>query len=169
MDIRRLGLRHQSLLDCLLNRADDSAVLAEGTAANTFKTTAVVGYSVKGQRYTKAATDNIAFAAATGADAFVVQPDLTTCYYLFLIDAAGNVVVVQGRDSSKAVAKGKPKPGEIPLVPSNNYAVIGVMKLVTNGGTFTPAVTDLSGAGITDTYANCGLIPAGGHADLTFA
>ena len=169
MDLRKLGVRHRALLDAILNEADDSAGLAEGTNAGTIKTTATVGYSIKGQRYSKAATDNIAVAVATGADAFYTQPDNSTCYYLILINAAGTVHVVQGRDSTKSRAQGKPAPGEIPNVPSNDYAVLGVMKIVTSGGTFLPGTTDLSGAGVTDTYANCGLIPPNGHSDLTFA
>jgi hypothetical protein len=165
MDVRRLSLRHRSLLDVLLNRAMDAAGLAEGTNAGTYKTVNAVAYSVKGKLYSKAATDNIAFAAATGADAFVTQPDLSTCYYLICLDASGNARVVQGRDSLKSRAQGKPAPGEIPNVPSNDYTVIGILKIVTSGGTFLPGTTDLSGAGVTDTWYDVAAVP-GNAADL---
>lgn len=166
MDLRRLSLRHQSLINAIQNRSFTSAVLAEGTNAGTFKTTAACTFTIKGQHYAKAATDNIAF--ATGGDAFVTQPDLSTCYYLFVIDSAGAITVVQGRDSLKSRAQGKPLPGEIPNCPADR-AVLGVMKIVTSGGTFLPGTTDLSAAGVTDTYANCAHVPSGGHSDLTFA
>lgn len=166
MDARKLSLRHRSLLDMLLNLGLSDGGLAEGTNANTFQNAAAINYLVKGQFYSKGATDNVAFTAATGADAFVAQPDLSTCYYLICLDASGNFRVVQGRDSLKSRAQGKPAPGEIPNVPSNTYTVVGVLKIVTSGGTFTPGSTDLSAAGVTDTWYDVSCIPANGHSDL---
>lgn len=166
MDARRIALRHQSLLDMLLNIAQTDGGLAEGTGAGTFQNAAAITFLNKGQFFLKAITDNVAFVAATGADAFVTQPDLSTCFYLILLDKSGNFRVVQGRDSTKSRAKGKPAPGEIPFVPSNDYTVVGVLKIVTNGGTFLPGTTDLSAAGVTDTWYDVACVPANGHSDL---
>ena len=127
-----------------------SAVLAEGTNANTFKTTAIVHYSIAGDMYTKAATDNIAF--ATAGDAFVAQADLTSCLYRVLINAAGTVVVRQGT----AILTASIGP-DTPLVPpagKASHITLGFIRVDNSGGTFTPASTDLGAATVTDTYWN---------------
>lgn len=149
-DVRNLSLRQRSLLNLLNNRAFSDAAVAEGTNANTFKTTATLNYTINGTFYTKAATDNIAF--ATAGSAFVAQPTATTSYYLFVIDTAGTITVVQGRDSGKSRAQGQPTPGEIPECPADRVPFAAMKIVNTSGADFTPGSTDLGAAGITDTY-----------------
>lgn len=169
MDLRSISLRHRSLIDSLGNVALDDAGLAEGTNANTFKTANAMDFTIKGRFYSKAATDNIAF--ATAGKAFTAQADLSTAYYVFLIDSAGAITVLQGLDSTQSPPKqdGNDVPGEIPHLPDNlsaTRAVFGILKVVTSGGTFTPGTTDLGAAAVTDTFYDVAGIPPGGAADL---
>lgn len=129
-------------------RTYSSAALAEGTNANTFKTTATVNYSIDGVLYSKAATDNLAFTAASQ------QADLTDCAYLVELDSSGTAATVKGT----AVASG----GTI-VVPAPSAATkcpIGYIKVALSGSTFTAGSTDLSAAGVTATYFNLAVLPA---------
>lgn len=166
-DLRNISLRHRSLLNSLGNLNLGVPVLAEGTNAGTFKTTAATVYTVNGKIFAKAATDNIAF--ATAGDAFYTQPVLSTAYYIVLINAAGTVTVLQGRPSTLTALDGN-KPGALPNIPdavSALNAVLGVLKVVVaNAATFLPGTTDLSATDVSDTWTDLMAIPAGGHSDL---
>lgn len=122
------------------------ALLAEGTNANTFKTTNAINFAIDGVVYAKSATDNIAF--ATGGDAFVQQAAGETRYYLFQIDSAGTITVIQGENG-----------GEIPQ-PAASRCAIGAMKIVTNNAaTFTPGSTDLGATDVVDTFYDFSCMP----------
>lgn len=126
------------------------AILAEGTNANTFKTTAAVPYTIGGFAYSKAATDNIAFAMHASATIKTV-PVSSTILYLICVDASGTVTVVQS-DIVLTADLGDNLALQIPPVP-DDVVPIGMIKVQTNASTtFTPATTDLGAGGITDTY-----------------
>lgn len=120
-----------------------NAVLAEGTNANTIKTTAATSFSVNGLLYSKAATDNIAMTACA------VQADLTSCMYLVTIETDGDVVITKGTEQ----LTGSGKDLLWPAIPANS-AVLGAIKVVTSGATFTSGTTDLGAGTVTDTYYN---------------
>ena len=139
-DLREIdwnGLRKAIGTMCL-----GKALLAEGTNANTIKTTNAVDYSIGGRLYTKAATDNIAMTA------LAVQAALTDCMYLVLIDSAGAVSLVKGVEVANGAG------AYLPANPSpTTKAVMGAFKIATAAATtFTSGTTDLSAAGITDTF-----------------
>jgi len=125
------------------------AGLAEGTAANTFKTAAPNGagmdFSIDGFGYHKAEGDSIAFTAAA------TQADLTSCLYLVCLNAAGTYSTVKGTEvlsadlasGAKALTWPKPAAGTCP---------IGAIRVDTSGGTFTAGSTDLGAGTVTDTY-----------------
>lgn len=147
------NVRNKGLRDIFLNRTFGMAGLAEGTNANTIKTSNAVSYSINGQLYYKAATDNIAMTACAA------QADLTACYYLVTINASGTVKITKGTDGVAA----------LPEAPANE-AILGAFKIVTSGATFTSGTTDLGAATVTDTYTHFGLYPQDGLvAGLTFA
>lgn len=120
-----------------------NAVLAEGTNANTIKTTAATSYVINGLLYSKAATDNIAMTACA------VQADLTSCMYLVTIIADGTVTLTKGTEQ----ITGSGKDLLWPAIPANS-AVLGAIKVVNSGGTFTSGTTDLGAGTVTDTYYN---------------
>lgn len=168
-DAREVSLRHRSLLNILLNRALSDAGSAEGTNANTYKTTATLNFIIKGQFYTKAATDNVAFSAATGAQALKAIPDGKTCYFLLLIDKDGNQKVAQGLNSGEAAVGGREAPGTIPKVPKTTveYCCYGILKVVNSTGSeWIPGTDDLGEASLTDTFYDVACIPADGENDL---
>lgn len=141
-DVNSAALRQ--LIGC---QVYGKAGLAEGTNANTFKTTNAVNYSIDGVVYAKAATDNIAFAAVSGS-VFAAQAAGETRYYLFQIDSAGAITVKQS-------AAG----GEIPAVDASRCA-LGAMKIVcNNAATFTPGSTDLGATDVVDTFYDFGVMP----------
>ena len=120
-----------------------NAVLAEGTNAGTIKTTAATVVSINGLMYSKAATDNITVTAGA------VQADLTTCMYLVTMETDGDIVVTKGTEQ----LTGSGKDLLWPTIPANS-AVLGAIKVVTSGATFTAGTTDLGAGTVTDTYYN---------------
>lgn len=137
-----------------LTAALGKAGLAEGTAANTIKTTNQVYFAVAGVALSKAATDNIAM------NALALQAADTTCLYAVHIDAAGAVTMAKGVEVSNT----KLANGEVVLpIPEQlaAKAMLGVVKVKTVGVTFTSGTTDLSAAGITATYVDYIGRPAG--------
>ena len=125
------------------NFASSCAVVAEGTSANTFKTTQATSYSINGFGYFKAATDNLTFSAGHTALAASQR-----CAFFILLDAAGNVTTLQGDIVTPSPTGDQRKAAEIPN-PADK-AVIGALVVTTGAaGAFTPNTTDLSAAGVT--------------------
>lgn len=124
----------------LINLVTDGvAGLAEGTDANTIKTTGAIDYRINGAMYTKAATDNIAMTACAA------QADVKYCKYLVSIDDAGAVTVTKGNDAAAAAD------ALLPATPADE-AVIGWFQVLTGGATFTSGTDDLGGGSFTVTY-----------------
>lgn len=133
-----------------------AALLAEGTNANTYKTTAALPYVVEGRTYSKAATDNIAFAAFTGTS-FTALAAKQTCAFFFMIDAAGAITAIQSPIVPSTAGTGyRAGAWEWPERPS--HACIGALVVRTdNAATFTAGSTDLGAADVVDTfYDNAG-------------
>lgn len=125
--------------------------VAEGTNAHTLLTAAATIFSIAGQQYTKAITDNIAMTAAAA------QADGYTGWYLISINAAGTVLVTQGRLTATSSYDATQK--QLPDVPAANCP-LAAMKIVTSGGTFTSGTTDLSATGVTATFFDLARVPA---------
>ena len=124
-----------------------AAGLAEGTNANTFKTTNTLTYTSNGVFKSKAATDNLAFTAGTAI------PANSSALIGVWINAAGTLSTSQG----PTVAAGDPCP--VPTAPAANLTFVGYVKIVTGAATFTPGSTDLSASGVTATFADCARVP----------
>lgn len=153
--------------------AFSSGALAEGTNANTVKSTATITYTIDGKFYSKSATDNIAIsyagsavyqAAAGGVQAvnggFVGGVNGSTRLYLITLDASGNVGIVPGQivDSAE-LAAGRVALG-FPDAP-NGVCAVGALRVALTAGTaFTPGSTDLSASGVTATFYNLSTVPA---------
>lgn len=139
-----------------INSGHSAAGLAEGTNASTIKTVNTFQYSIGGQRYTKAATDNIAFTATAQ------QAISTYCLYLVSINSAGTVTVTKGTEVATDTAV-------LPALPASS-APLGWVKVATNGATtFTGGTTDLSAAGITATFADLHFVNSGADASTAIA
>lgn len=132
-----------------LTAALSKAGLVEGTNAACIRINAPNGagvdYAIAGICYHKADTDNIAM------DALATQAADTTCLYGIYINAAGTVSMVKGTEVSSA----RLATGELvlqPPAPQAGKALLGLMNIATVAVTFTSGTTDLSAAGITDTF-----------------
>lgn len=126
-----------------------AAGLAEGTNANTWKTTNTLTYVANGVFKSKGATDNVAFSAGHAA----VGPS-KACLFGVWIDGNGNFSTSQGPIVDAT------DPAPVPPAPANDRALVGLIKVVTNSSTtFTPGSTDLGNGGVTDTYADCMVMP----------
>ena len=120
----------------------NAAGLAEGTNANTFKTTNAITYTINGTRYTKGATDNIAFTAAAA------QATDLNCIYLICLDTAGTATTVKGTEVATASAAACP-------APTAGTCPIGWVHIATaSAATFTAGSTDLAAANVTDTFVD---------------
>jgi len=135
-------------MDDIRNRVFSKAKLAEGTNANTFKTTTnVLFYTIKGVMYEKAAADNLTFSSGHTALAAYQQ-----CIFGVLLDASGNVSTVQGP------IKNVGNDAEVLAWPRSNdddKVLIGGIVVETGNTTFTPGSTDLGAGSVTDTYIDC--------------
>jgi hypothetical protein len=126
-----------------------AAGLAEGTNANTFKTSNALPYAIDGRSYLKAATDNLAF--SNGHTSLAAKE---VCVFFVLVDSAGTVTTQQsavypGSQSQNYVARAI----EWPSVADK--AVIGAIKVETQGAAvFVPNTTDLGAADVVDTHIN---------------
>lgn len=127
-----------------------AAGVAEGTNANTFKTSNPISYTIAGRGYYKGATDNLAFSAGTALGASKV------CAFFVLIDAAGTVTTEQSAIVTPSPNGEVARALEIPN-PADKAVVGAVIVQTGSSGSFTPGSTDLSAAGVTDTFVNfCG-------------
>lgn len=146
MSVHKGGVEnvHSDALRALTGtRCNAAAGVAEATTlAGGFQIANAIDYCIDGVLYAKAAEDDVAFSSGHAE-----QADGTTRYYLVQIDAAGTLSTVQGEED-----------GEIPD-PSDDNCPVGAIKVVTDGGTFTPGTTDLSDAAVTDTYYDLAVLP----------
>lgn len=126
-----------------------AAGLAEGTNANTYKTTATLAFTINGVFKSKGATDNIAFTSGIGT-----VPPSSAALYAVWIDTNGNFSNTRGPVVDAA------DPCPVPTQTATNVALVGLIKVVTNSSTtFTPTSTDLGAAGVTDTFFDCSVMP----------
>lgn len=129
------------------NFAASCGVLAEGTNANTFKTSQPVSYTINGFGWFKAATDNLAFTAGTALG------NSKRCAFFVALDSAGTVSTIQGDIVTPSPAGDQLRAAEIPN--PGALAIIGAIVVTTGAAaTFTPGATDLSAAGVTFTTYN---------------
>jgi hypothetical protein len=127
------------------------AGLAEGTNANTYKTSNILHYQSGGRTFVKAATDNVAFSAGHTA----LAAKQTCCFFVF-IDTSGNLTTVQSAIVPNSQSQGYQKGAwEAPMVAGK--ACIGAIIVdAQNAATFTPGSTDLGATDVVDTYVNFG-------------
>lgn len=131
------------------NHAMGCAGLAEGTNANTFKTSNNLHYNINGRSYFKAATDNLAF--SSGHTALAAKQ---TCAFFVWLDTSGNVTTTQSAIVSNSQAVGYQK-GAWEWPQQDSKACIGAIIVdCQNAATFTPNSTDLGATDVVDTYAN---------------
>ena len=156
-----------------LTVALNSGGLAEGTNANTIKTTADINYTIDGRFYSKSTTDNIAIsysgatvyqAAAGGIQAvngaFTGGVNGSTRIYGIFLDTAGAVSILPGPivDSAELAAGRVALP--FPDAPKGVCPIGALRVALTAGTTFTPGSTDLSASGVTGTFYNLADMPA---------
>lgn len=148
-----------ALRNLLGNRTFGKALLAISATATAVKTvTNTITYTIDGQLYTLAPTDPIAFTDLT------VQPVSTTCFYAVVVDAAGTPSIINGTPVLTASITAGTAKALFPEIPSTK-CILGGVKVVTDSThAFTPATTELSAAGITDTYFNLSCVPINGYA-----
>lgn len=140
------AVSHQALRD-IINKLNTmcfgKAGLVEGTNANTIKTATTVAYSINGVAGSFAATDNLALTACA------VQAVSTYCKYLISTALAGTTVTTtKGNDAATAAL------ALLPDLPAG-HAPLGYFQILTDATTtFTSGTTDLSAAGLTETYVD---------------
>ena len=139
------GVLSEPMRNVLSNMAFGTAGLAEGTNSATIQTANALAYTIDNITYLKAATNNVAMTACAA------QADLTTCNYLVSINSSGTIKLTKGADVLTTAYDAATY--RLPDCPENEVA-IGVMKIVTSGGTFTSGTTDLSAAAVTDIFTN---------------
>ena len=156
-----------------LTVALNSGGLAEGTNANTIKTTADINYTIDGRFYAKSTTDNIAIsysgasvyqAAAGGVQAingtFVGGVNGSTRIYGIFLDTAGAVSLLPGKIVDSAELAAGRAALEFPDAP-RGVCPIGALRIaLTAGTTFTPGSVDLSATGVTATFYNLADMPS---------
>lgn len=129
-----------------------AAGLAEGTNANTFKTTYAITYNIGGRTYYKGATDNLTFSTGTALAAKEV------CVFFVWINSAGTVTTTQSSIVPNATAASGYVKTAFEWPHSSTLACIGALRVVTNNSaTFTPGSTDLAATDVVDTFYDVAL------------
>lgn len=133
------------------NYAMTAGGIAEGTNANTFKTTYAINAEIDGRAVYKAATDNIAFAVFTGTTHTALAAK-QTCAFFHMMNAAGTITQLQS--TIKASTLGTTyEPGVWEWPAREGYACIGATVIRTDGSaTFTAGSTDLGASDVVDTH-----------------
>lgn len=135
------------------NYALTAAGLAEGTDANTFKTTYATTACIDGRAVYKAATDSIAFAAHTGTSITALAAK-QTCAFFFMLSAAGAITVIQSA-IVPSTAGTSYQAGAWEWPEREGFACIGALVVRTDGSaTFTAGSTDLGASDVVDTFYN---------------
>ena len=134
----------EELRNLLGNRCQDNPAIALGLTASKVKTVNAISYTVDGQIFSKAATDDL----FVHTDLTVQAAD-TSKWYALCLDKTGTASIVPGL------------PTRLPKLPST-LTIIGAIKIVTVGVTFIPATTLNNAAGITVTYFNISAVPTAG-------
>lgn len=115
-----------------------------GGTATKVKTTNATVLLTAGAVNALAATDN--FWTLTGG----VLAASSWRRYLLLVDAADAATVLASDDSTVSAAACRWH-----TLPDNGYTIVGILTVATNSSTtFTPDSTNLSAAGVTDTYVD---------------
>lgn len=130
----------------------NGAQVAEGTNANTYKTTAAISAVLNGRVVNKAATDNVAFSAGHAA-----QGASKVAAYFVLMDSAGALTTQQSSVENHSTSQ-QYVPGAFEWPDPVDKVVVGAIKVATNAsGAFTAASTDLGAANQTVTYFDAAL------------
>jgi len=137
-DIRHSSLKTEIGNVCLTN----PAILIGTTDKETVDYTAF-DYTIGGRVYTQATGTTAIFAVLDYYGTTPVQAADTTCFYVFLVNAAGTEYVVKGKDDETT---------DLPGFPPDLYACFGIVKVVTVAVTFTPATTEFDASGVTSTF-----------------
>jgi hypothetical protein len=135
------------------NRVCNSAKIAIGTTTTKIKTVAAIDYTIDGQVYTLAATDD--FFVNTD---LTVQPIASTKYYALCVDAAGAGSIIAGPNNLTAAVTAQTNKSAVPAIPDTK-CLVGIIKVVTVGSVFTPATTAYTGI---TTYYNVAAVPTAG-------
>lgn len=136
------------------NMGLSKAGLAEGTAANTFKTANTFLFTVDGVVYSYAATDNVAFSSGHTA-----LGNNQTSLFAVWIDSASAVTTTQGDVVNTVDLTDNKVALKMPDI-LDDKALIGLIKVATAVATFTPGSTDLGATNVTDTYYDCSVMPS---------
>lgn len=159
-------------LDSGLTAALSSGAWAEGTNANTIKSTATVTFVIDGRFYSKSATDNIAISYA-GANVYQAPSGVSTInggftggvngstrLYGIYLDTSGAVSILPGPivDSAELAAGRVALP--FPDAPNGVCPTAVLRVAVTSGTNFTPGSVDLSASGVTASFINVATTPA---------
>lgn len=178
-------LTGQALRDLIGNMAYSKGGLAIGTAPAGINTTAAISYSVNGvlpaakaamtsQSITVTHTDDgrMVGGGITQQAPAVAVPFPVTVYYTLGLNAAGAVSVSQGTYAGQLLPIGQngtsyAGDGSVPNAPAG-YVPFGVVKVTSIAGAagvlgtaFIPGTTALNAAGITATFFDIAVMPAG--------
>lgn len=156
------------------NYAFTSGAWAEGTNANTIKSTATITYTINGVFYSKGATDNIAISytapaavydasaggVATSNGGFTGGANGSTRLYGVYLDTSGNVSILPGKIVDTAALTAGTVALEWPAAQRGKTCVAALRVALTSGTNFTPGSVDLSASGVTATWYNLSIIPS---------
>jgi hypothetical protein len=146
----------EEMRSLLGNRNFLSGALAIGGTKTKIKIAAAVDYSIDGQVYHKAITDDLFVHTDV-----TVQAANTTKWYLLSLDKTGAALITAGPAVLTASVTDLANKTALPKL-ADTQCVIGAIKVVTAATTFTPATSDHDKAAVTTTYYNLSCVPVAG-------
>lgn len=154
-----VDIDHADLRQAIANRAYSKGGIAIDAAPQDVETTAAVDYSINGVMYQlaiQAAIDVSGLGVRTESGetaAMTAQATATDRIYLLVLNAAGNIRVVQG------VAVPTGATCYCPRVPPDHAAFAAVKVANASGSAFTFGTTSLATSGVTDTFFDLTMVP----------
>lgn len=137
-----------------------SAGLAIGGTASKVKLAAPNGagtdFAINGLLYHKADADDVFTLSGTALAAS------EACVFLMCLNSSGTASIVQGEIVDTQDVENGVAVVSFPAVPADKCAVGAVLVETSSTGAFTPGTTELSAAGVTDTYLNFIVPPSKG-------
>ena len=136
------GVNHRALRNLIGNRALNFVGLVIGSGTTSAVDYDAFDYIIGGRCYEQAAGTDEALTVLDYYGDTATQAAGTTCFYLIVIDAAGVEYAIKGKDDETTNPPGMP----------DGYALMGIIKIVTVGVTFTIGTTGFDASGVTDTF-----------------
>ncbi len=151
------GINHAALRNCIGNKCFSVHALAlEAGDKNDIQTTSAVLYSINGVNFTKSTISDLNQTVTDFYGDTATQAAATKCWYVYTLNAGGDVNVYKGADDET---------GDLPGHPEDECA-FGLLSIITTTVEFTMGTEDYDTASFTEVFYDLTCLPPAPPATL---